>query len=137
KLTVGPQNSLREVMSIIDSSAMGIALVIDEEEILLGTVTDGDIRRAILRGLSLETAVIDVMKHSFTSVGPEASSKEVLMLMHTRSIKQIPVLASDGHVLGLHVLPDLVGHCEERSNWAVVMAGGEGRRLRPLTKNTP
>lgn len=124
-------------MEVIDRGVMEIALVIDEQERLLGTVTDGDIRRAILCGLALETPVSEVMNRHFTAVGAEVSPKEVLSLMVARSLKQIPVLAPEGRLLGLHVLPDLIGGVSERSHWAVIMAGGEGRRLRPLTEAVP
>lgn len=137
KLTIGPQTSLREVMAVIDQGAVEIALVVDGEGRLVATVTDGDVRRAILRGLALEAPVAEVSNRQFTAVGPDAASKEVLTLMLARSIKQVPVLSSDGQVLGLHVLPDLIGGVSERSQWAVVMAGGEGQRMRPLTENVP
>src|SRR5437879_35952 len=113
-ITAQPQTSLREVMAIIDRGRLEISLVVDREGQLKGTVTDGDIRRAILRGLSLETPVINVMKHHFTAVGLEATEEEVLRLMRSRSIKQIPVLTPDGQLLGLHVLLDLLGQPDER-----------------------
>src|SRR5947209_15123267 len=87
---------LREVLAVIDRGAMEIAIVVDAAQHLIGTVTDGDIRRAILRGLQLDASADQVMNRHFTAVGAEAAQKEVMTLMHTRSLKQIPVL--DGKV---------------------------------------
>ncbi len=124
-------------MTIIDRGSEEIALVVDSQGCLIGTVTDGDIRRAILRGVGLESRVTEVMNPHCTVVGAEVSPKEVLTLMRARSLKQIPVTAPDGRLFGLHVWRDLVEPIVERPNWAVVMAGGEGQRLRPLTENLP
>ena len=74
KITIRSQASLREVMQIIDRGAMEVALVTSEDGRLLGTVTDGDIRRAILQGLSLEAPVHEVMNRRFTAVDAEVSS---------------------------------------------------------------
>jgi NDP-sugar pyrophosphorylase family protein len=76
------------------------------------------------------------MHRAFTAVSPRAGRDEVLDLMRARSIGQIPIVDEDGRLIGLHLLHQMIG-ATQRSNWAVVMAGGEGRRLRPLTDTTP
>ena len=134
--SVSPEASLRETMTAIDRGRLGIALVVDADGRLLGTVTDGDSRRAILRGVALEAAVDLVMNRNFTAMGQDITVPSVLELMRAHSIKQIPVLDARGCVIGLYYLPDLV-EPSLRPNWAVIMAGGEGRRLRPLTSETP
>jgi NDP-sugar pyrophosphorylase family protein len=111
-------------------------LIVDGDDRLVGTVTDGDIRRALLRGLPLSVVVSKVMNPQFVSVGPETSPEQVVALMQARGISQVPVIDPDGRLLGLHVLRDLLGP-EHRPNWAVIMAGGEGRRLWPITKYLP
>jgi dTDP-glucose pyrophosphorylase len=123
-------------MRAIDRGLLGILLVVDTNERLLGTVTDGDIRRAILKGASLDDAIASIMNAAFTAVAPDVTVLGVLELMRTRCIRQVPVLDSIGRVVDLHYLPDLVDQAP-RPNWAVIMAGGEGRRLRPWTQTTP
>lgn len=135
-LSVPPEASLRDVMLTIDQGKLGIALVVDTNGRLVGTVTDGDLRRAFLHGVGLDAIVDLVMTRDFTAVSQDATAPGVLELMRIRSVKQVPVLDARGCIMGLYFLPDLV-EASTRPNWAVIMAGGEGRRLRPLTAETP
>lgn len=135
-LTLLPESSLREAIAVIDRGVLQIALIATNGNRLLGTVTDGDIRRAIIRGLPLETPVSQIMNGEFTAVRPETFIQEVLNLMQARGLKQIPVLNSEGRLMGLHVLQDLIG-IVELPNWVVIMAGGQGRRLHSLTERVP
>jgi dTDP-glucose pyrophosphorylase/CBS domain-containing protein len=127
--------SLRDAMLAIDQGRMGLALVTDGQSRLQGTVTDGDLRRAMLNGVGLEDPVHQVMNRGYVAVKHTTSEGDVLDLMHTRSIKQVPAVDPENHVVGVYFLPDLIAL--ERPNWVVIMAGGEGRRLRPLTNDTP
>jgi dTDP-glucose pyrophosphorylase len=133
---ISPAATLLEAMQAIDDGRLGIALVVDAALRLQGTVTDGDARRAVLRRTDLSAPVDHVMNRKFIAVGMDAREAAILELMHARSIKQIPVVDRDGALRGLHYLPDL-SQVSHRPNWAVIMAGGEGRRLRPLTERTP
>jgi len=135
-LLVSPLASLRQAMQAVDDGRVGIALVIDASQRLLGTVTDGDLRRAVLRGVDLEASVDSIMNLRFTGVKVDATPAAVLDLMRVRSIRQVPVVDDEGLLQGLFCLSDLTQE-QWRPNWAVVMAGGEGRRLRPLTDTTP
>ncbi len=136
RVVVPPDASIRTAMEAIDRGAIEIALVVDHANRLLGTVTDGDIRRAVLGGATLEAPVSACMQRQFTAVGVAASRAEVLDLLRARSLRHVPVLEEDGRLLGLHVLQEIVGGVE-RPNWAVVLAGGRGERLRPLTDALP
>ena len=136
QLTLPPTGTLRQAMHILDQRAVAIALVVDEAGKLLGTLTDGDIRRSLLQGSDLDAPVQPHMQTHFTSVPAEADRAWVLDLMRARSIQQIPILAGDGRLAGLHLMRELLG-MEERPEWAVIMAGGEGKRLRPLTQRIP
>jgi dTDP-glucose pyrophosphorylase len=134
--TLAASASLRDAMRTLETNAAAIALVVDGERRLLGTVTDGDIRRALLRGATLESGVREFMQTRFTSVPPAADRAGVLDLMQARRIQQIPVVDADGKLAGVHLLRELLGGAEH-TEWAVIMAGGEGTRLRPLTQHLP
>jgi len=132
--TVPTGAPILEALCIIDESGIGAAMVVDADERLTGIVTDGDVRRAILAGVSLAEVVDGCCNAHFVAVGPEAGRTEVLDLMQARSFRHLPVVTADGRLLGLHLLQQIIGR-EERPNWAVVMAGGKGTRLRSITHN--
>lgn len=134
-LRVDPATTIRETLRVIDRSRLGIALVTEGDR-LVGTVTDGDVRRAVLREVPLEAPVHEIMYRDFTFLPQGAPEGVARDLMQARQIKQLPVLAADGTVVGLYYLPDLLAP-SPRPNWVVVMAGGQGRRLRPLTDEIP
>jgi dTDP-glucose pyrophosphorylase len=123
-------------MSVIDKGACEIALVVDDGGRLLGTVTDGDIRRAILRGGGISSPVGPIMNRGFASVGTATARAEVLDLMRARTLAQVPIIDEERRLVGLHLLSEVLGAIP-RPNWAVVMAGGRGERLRPLTDSIP
>lgn len=127
---------IREAMQIIDTSSLQIALVTGEDLRLIGVVTDGDIRRGLLRGISLEQPVELILNRNYTSVGPEASRDEILNIMKKTDLRQIPVLDSAGRIINLRVINDLISRPNEAS-WVVIMAGGLGSRLQPLTEAVP
>lgn len=128
--------SIEQALRIIDANAGKIALVVDENRRLLGTVSDGDARRAFLRGLTLSSPVAEIMNRSPLTVSPETDRQEILRLMQERVLRHVPVVDHDGCVVGLRALEALVAP-EPRENWVVILAGGEGRRLRPLTDTCP
>jgi CBS domain-containing protein len=132
----GSGATLFETMEAIDKGACEIALIVGEEGRLLGTVTDGDVRRALLAGRSLADPVAPVMNRRFTAVGRSAARAEVLDLMRARTLGQVPIVDDAGRLVGLHLLREVLG-AAPRPNWAVVMAGGRGQRLRPLTDTVP
>ncbi len=125
-----------DAMRALEDGSIGVALVVDDDHHLVGTATDGDIRRAILNGCTLESPIAPHIQRNFTFVSPAAGRAEVLDLMQARTLKQIPVLGPSGGLLGVHLLHDVLG-AVQRSNWAVIMAGGRGTRLRPLTETLP
>jgi dTDP-glucose pyrophosphorylase len=135
-LRVSPNATLHDVMKCIDRGAKGIALVVKNENRLVGTVTDGDIRRALLSGAKLDSGIEPYMRRHVTTAGPDEGRAEILDLMQARSLRHIPVIDRSGRLVGLHLLHELVGNVE-RPNWAVIMAGGKGTRLRPITEQIP
>lgn len=136
KTIIGPASSLREAVEVIDAAGLQIALVVDEDGRLLGTVTDGDVRRAILRGRSLDEPVGRVMNENATTARAQDDRETLLSLMRRRRLHQIPVLDATWRVVGLEVLDDLLKP-QPKTNPVVLMAGGLGSRLRPLTEDIP
>jgi dTDP-glucose pyrophosphorylase len=130
-------------MSTIDWSGKGVALVVDEQQRLLATVTDGDIRRAILAGLDLNDPVMRLKQTQSnmpvaapitTRIG--TSESEILALMHLHAVRQVPLLDEEGRVCKLTVMDDIVRESELPVT-GVIMAGGFGSRLMPLTETVP
>jgi dTDP-glucose pyrophosphorylase len=128
-------DTLLEVMQRISDNSREIALVVEGSR-LVGVVTDGDIRRGLLAGRTLQSRVRDVMTVRYVSVGAEADRARVLDLMKARAIRHVPVVDRKRRLLGIHFLEALLGTAD-KPNAAVIMAGGEGRRLRPLTDSIP
>jgi len=128
--------TIRNVMESLDESALGVVLIVDSKNRLQGTMTDGDIRRALLKGASMDSEVTTYMRSQCTTVAPLASRAQVLDLMKALKLNQIPIIDENGYLVGLHLIQEVLGS-HRRSNWALIMAGGLGTRLGELTKNTP
>ena len=119
-------------------SAIGIkiVLVLDDDHRLLGTVCDGDFRRGMLNGLSLEDPVEKIMNKNPRTVNTGTGRLEILKLMNDTKILQIPIVDKDDLVIGLHLWDDISVQAKY-SNIMVIMAGGKGSRLHPQTENRP
>jgi len=142
-LFVGPEDSLRTVLTCIDRNTQGIALVIDGKRRLLGTITDGDIRRAILHGLNLSLPVSALLERKRTATtrgpitaAPDTPLAEIHRLMQQHRIRQVPVVDDENTVLDVVTINELLP-CQPLPVQAVIMAGGFGKRLHPLTEDTP
>jgi dTDP-glucose pyrophosphorylase len=120
----------------LDQVAIKIVLVVNEKGTLEGTISDGDIRRGLLKGLDLNSLIESVIHRNALVVPPEMGREMVMQLMVANKIQQIPVVDEQHHVIGLH-LWDEITTIPTRSNLMVIMAGGMGTRLRPHTENCP
>ncbi|MBI5563115.1 MAG: nucleotidyltransferase family protein [Deltaproteobacteria bacterium] len=136
KVVTTPRTSMKAAIEIIDKSGAQIALVADADGVLKGTVTDGDVRRAILKGTTLADPVETIMNPAPTTVKHNEARSTVLSIMKAKSIHQIPIVDGDGRLVGLQLLDEVIVDAE-RDNAVVLMAGGLGSRLRPLTDSTP
>lgn len=135
-ICVGPASTIRDAIARIDAGEAQLALVVDAGQRLQGTVTDGDVRRGLLRGVPLDEPVSTIMNGSPTTVGPGSSRSDILALMKQKLLRQIPIVDHEGRLLGLETLNELLRPAT-RDNVVVVMAGGLGTRLRPLTDECP
>ena len=128
--------TVMDAVHSLTSSMLQIALVVDDKGRLQGVITDGDIRRGLLAGKGLDSPAAEVMHASFVAAKPDMSDSSVLAIMRQREIRQMPVLLEDGCLVGVRTLFGLTMP-RSRDNWVILMAGGLGSRLRPLTENCP
>ena len=137
---VREEQSIRDVLTAIDRSRRGIALVLDDRRHLLGTLTDGDLRRAILAGAALDTPLKVALERKGNAAPvtarADADHATLLSTMRERGIRHLPLLNEDGAVGGLVTLDELLPD-EVIPLQAVIMAGGFGKRLHPLTESLP
>jgi len=128
--------TLQDAIRNLDESALQIALVVSDDGILVGTLTDGDIRRGLLRGLDLASPIDSILFREPLVVPPQLERHIVLELMRANKLRQLPVVDADRRVVFLHVWDELMVP-KRRPNLMVIMAGGLGQRLRPYTENCP
>lgn len=133
---IAPSATIARAIEIIDASAYHICLIVDGNERLLGTVTDGDVRRGILRAVALSSPVTAVMKPDPLSGRLGDGRERLLDIMHSRDVRQLPILDGRARVVDL-VLRDALLAPPPVDNWVVLMAGGLGTRLRPMTEALP
>ncbi len=128
-------STIRQAIHNLDEVAVKIVLVVDRENNLLGTISDGDIRRGLLRGLDLNSPIESVIHQNAIVVPSDMPRGTVLQLMVANKIQQIPMV--DGHQLvGMHLWDEMTT-LPARSNLMVIMAGGKGTRLMPHTQDCP
>jgi len=133
---VAPDTTLREALGSIDRAGCQMAIVVDADRRLLGTLSDGDARRALLKGLSLQDQVSAAMHLHPTVARSDESRQSILLTMRQRGLHQVPIVDGRGVVVGLEVIDDFLT-APARENWVVIMAGGLGTRLNELTRDTP
>lgn len=135
-ITVRPHITIRETLQIIDKSSKQIALVVDEDNKLIGTLNDGDIRRGLLKGFTLSDTIENIYFRTPTVANINDSKETIIKLATTKKILQIPLIDNDGILVGLKNLDELIDQ-QKKPNKVILMVGGLGTRLRPLTENTP
>jgi dTDP-glucose pyrophosphorylase/predicted transcriptional regulator len=127
---------MRSAIEVLNNEALRIVIVVDDERRMVGTVTDGDIRRGLVKHQSLDISLIDVMCKESTVAVADESRDAVLAKMKKLDLLQIPVLDKERRVVGLEMLQDLL-NTARHDNPVFLMAGGFGKRLRPLTNHVP
>lgn len=136
KAVVLADSTVRDAMRQIDATSLQIALVVDQSGRLAGTVTDGDVRRGILRGIGLDDPIGEVMNRHPMTVPQGSDASALVTRMRALKLRHMPVVNERGELVGLETLEDLTT-APERRNPVVIMAGGLGTRLLPLTANCP
>lgn len=136
KCLIGVDLTIRDVIHNLDSTALQIAVVTSPDRRLIGTITDGDIRRGLLRGLDLSSSIATIIHRNPLVVPPELSNEDVFQIMNANGIRQIPVIDKSRTVVGLHTIKNIFASAH-RNNIMVIMAGGRGVRLSPHTDNCP
>jgi dTDP-glucose pyrophosphorylase/predicted transcriptional regulator len=133
---IQPDTAIIDAIKIIDKGSLQIALVVDASNKLVGTVSDGDVRRAILKGILLDRPVSEIMFTKPTVANCYESRESILATMKAKRLRQIPIVDQSGYVIGLDSWDELL-NIQERNNIVVLMAGGLGTRLGELTKDCP
>lgn len=134
-ILISPFSSIRDALILLDKEALRIALVVDGNDQLLGVLTDGDIRRGLLRNCTLQSPVTDVMNAKPLTAKADTPRRELVKLMTRKKLLSIPLL-KDGKVVGLEVL-QTADDSVHYDNPVFLMAGGFGSRLKPLTDACP
>jgi dTDP-glucose pyrophosphorylase len=136
RILIGPASQLRDALEKIDQAGTRMVLVVDDTRRLLGSLSDGDIRRGLLRGLTLADKVTAAMHVGPTTAAASEGRDAILARMRKLGLYQMPVVNPDGTVVGLETVDDLLT-TPARDNPVVIMAGGRGMRLAELTQDTP
>ena len=136
KIKITKDATIKQALKIISNGAVQIAIVVDKKGKLLGTLTDGDIRRGLLKGLDINSSINPIIYKKPFVVKKDDIKEKVLKIALRKKIYQIPIVDKNLKVIGLHVLDELI-KSKKKNNLVVIMAGGKGIRLRPLTKNIP
>ena len=129
-------STLGDLIESLDKNQYRIVLIVDQENKLKGTVTDGDIRRALLRGESMSSPSSVAMEKNPTTLGQDASAQYAVQVIRKKSVMHLPVLDDRKQVIGLKTARELLIK-KQRPNPVLLMAGGFGKRLLPLTQDTP
>lgn len=129
-------STIQQAIRSLEISGAQIVLIVSCEEHLLGTLTDGDIRRALLRGATLDNIVDEIIQRNPLVAPPEIGREHALHLMRANKIHQLPIVTSDSRIVGLYLWSSALSP-EVLDNLVVIMAGGKGTRMHPHTQNCP
>lgn len=136
KIKILPDSSIKQALKTLSKTSLQILLVVNKKGILLGTLTDGDIRRGFLNGLNMNSSIRFTYFKRPTIAKKNDNKNKLLKIALSKKIYQIPVVDNKHKAIGIYIIDELITS-KNKSNLVVIMAGGKGMRLRPLTKNIP
>jgi dTDP-glucose pyrophosphorylase len=136
QIIVRPETSIEDTLKVIEAGGLRIALVIGEDGRLLGTLSDGDVRRALIARMPLSAPVSEVMNRNPRVAHESLSRDSVLHMMEEHDVLVVPVVDAGGRLVRVHNLKELL-EPQGKDNAVFLMAGGFGTRLRPLTDEIP
>ncbi len=131
-----PTSTIKEALLIIDKGAMKIALVVDENEKLIGTLSDGDIRRGLLNNLTLDDNIDNIIFRTPTVCNINDPIDKIIRIAILKKVYQVPIVDENGYLVKIEDLGSMLS-ITNRANHVILMAGGLGTRLHPLTHKTP
>jgi len=135
-ISISPDSSIRDAMERMTEAKTGILLLIHSKNKLYGVLTDGDIRRAIITGNGLETTIGELATRDPVTAEPGTSPKDLIRLMQVQRKLAVPIVDDTGSLVGVEFLSDLK-HPDVVDNYAIIMAGGYGKRMLPYTDRLP
>jgi len=136
KVILKAKNTMKNAIEVLELEGQGIIMVANNQNKLIGTVTDGDIRRALMQEKDIDSPLEEIMHKNPTSISAEHSREEILLIMKQEGILQLPVVDENRVIIGLKSIKSSV-EFDKRDNVVFLMAGGFGTRLKPLTDNIP
>ena len=136
---INSSSSIKDSIQAIEKGKLKIALVLDNNDKLIGTICDGDIRRGILNNYELNASATNIVKRTCLTANKNTSQKNLDLMMKENKISHIPILNDQDIFIGLEIEEEYLPNVSfsNINNSALIMAGGKGTRLRPLTNNCP
>ncbi|WP_108063715.1 nucleotidyltransferase family protein [Poseidonibacter lekithochrous] len=129
-------STIHDALTIIDNGKLKLAVIVDKNEKLIGIITDGDIRRGLLNGLNLNSSIETIIFKTPTVAKITDTKEDILTLALSKKLHQIPILDNDDRIIGIQEIDELIKP-KIKKNKVILMVGGLGTRLRPLTEKTP
>lgn len=135
EIKISQNASIKEALKVIDKGAMQVAVIVSNENALIGVLTDGDIRRALLKGMSLDDSVSTIINTNPVTANINDTKERILELANEKKLHQIPII-SNGKLIGIQDIREFLAP-KNKPNKVILMVGGLGTRLRPLTNDMP
>lgn len=135
EIKINQNASIKEALEVIDKGAIKVAVVLSDDGLLLGMLNDGDIRRALLKGMSLGDSIAGIINKHPVVANINDTKERILELANEKKLHQIPII-SNGKLVGIQDIREFLAP-KNKPNKVILMVGGLGTRLRPLTNDVP
>lgn len=135
EIKINQNASIKQALKVIDKGAIKVAVVLSDDGLLLGMLSDGDIRRALLKGMSLDDSITSIINKHPVVANINDTKERILELANKKKLHQIPII-SNGKLIGIQDIREFLAP-KNKPNKVILMVGGLGTRLRPLTNDVP